>query len=56
MKRKITAAVEFLGVWTSGEQSQLFYAGPAAGTGFIGIEDEIDTRHVSVLFGGEIRF
>jgi hypothetical protein len=52
MKRKITAAVEFLGVWTSGEQSQLFYAG----TGFIGIEDEIDTRQVSVLFGGEIRF
>jgi nicotinamide mononucleotide (NMN) deamidase PncC len=48
----ITAAVEFIGVWTSGGQSQLLYAG----TVFIGIEDEIDTRQVSVLFGGGFRF
>jgi outer membrane protease len=52
----LTAAVEFLSIWTSGEQSQLFYAGPDEGTGFIGIENEIDTRQVSILFGGELRF
>lgn len=52
----LTAALEALLVETSGDQSQIFYGGPAAGTGFTGIPVELDTRQVLAVLGARYRF
>ena len=52
----LTAALEALLIETSGDQSQIFYGGPAAGTGFADIPVELDTRQVLVALGARYRF
>ena len=52
----LTAALKTLFIETSGEQIQVFYGGPAAGTGFAGVPVELDTRQVLVALGARYRF
>jgi len=52
----LTAGLEVLSIETSGDQSQIFYGGPAAGTGFTGIPVELDTRQVLIALGARYRF
>jgi outer membrane protease len=52
----LTAALKAFLVETSGDQSQIFYGGPAAGEGFTGIPVELDARQVLVALGARYRF
>jgi len=52
----LTASVDLLKADLSGEQSQIFYGGPDAGSGFVGIDDDIETRQVTFTAGAQYRF
>jgi hypothetical protein len=58
MEREVAAfqpaAAGFAAVGASSGQGQLFTAGPDDAAGPAGIEAGIDTRKISVFFGGEL--
>lgn len=52
----LTASVDLLKASLTGDQSQVFYGGPDAGSGFVGIGDDIETRQVTFTAGVQYRF